>query len=280
MLRKFILYFVLLLTIPFHLFAYTPCASIANQSCQCDTENNTDPSGCNLYVCTAISPLTLSIDMTNYSTIISAIIAGQPFTVSTPACMAETGSTAWSAMNPNSYNLPINFQLQTSTTSNDNFPHATVFTLMQIPSTQNPNYYLGAQVSYCPCGDYTGGSGTGCSSSPENFPLMAPGSQTWASGRYNSSTGYPLNLGYCGDSNTTGGIVLQIYTPNDQIPAVGTYQVDLGLLTQGAPWGVSQKAILVKPTSTPGTFVNPSSTLCFQKKGQTCNTSTPAQFKP
>ncbi len=260
--KAFFCFAVLLINValPLHVFAFTPCAQITGQPCQCDTLNSNI---CDLTVCAAISPtVNFTVDMTNYSEVISAAIANQPIaTVSTPACLAEAGSTEWAALNPNVHDIPLTVTFNTDTISNDDFINTTAFTLVKL--TQSNGNYLGAQLFYCPCGEYENGS---CTNGEEKN--LTPGGPI--SAWYNDNTGSAVNLGWCGDTNSTGGVILQVYTPKGLLPAMGDYQSPLGVEAQSVKFNAQAKGIIVVHPATPTTF----------------NHSTPAtlipqtQFKP
>ncbi len=204
------------LIIPLPLLA-SPCSGMVNH-CSRDTLNN-------FYVCTAIGTHPYTIDMANYSEVIDNAIQGRPLNGDTPlaipACVAEAMDANWTPIIPPSYsNFRINVTFN-ATTSNATYPQGAGFSVMEISSDNHPGYFLGANMSYCPCGDYNGSSCTA------TLPIDYAFNQTNNSVPYNDPAS-PFNLGYC-DDNSEGAILLNIYAPVGQIPAAGTYSAAMGI---------------------------------------------------
>ena len=257
-----------LILLPLPLFAAL-CES-SSASCQSDGNGHD--------ICVVVDPIpTITVDMTNYSTVIDAALQGEvlPTSPASPipvtACIAVASFSDFSPTDPNvSYTVNATFRTE-ETASPDLFPNAYP-SIMKIPSSDGN--YLGATMVYCPCGFYNNEK---CTTMPINVNFNDPANLS-----YNNPNAPGYNLGWCGEGQNgdfAGALLIQIYSPYGVIPAFGSYQADLGIFAQNLTSSPA-KARFVKPTSTPGTLVNPSTTLCFQKKGQPCNTSTPAQFKP
>jgi hypothetical protein len=220
------------------LFAGSACQGLT-QICERDM-NNWNTQG-HPYVCAAIgtSP-TFSINMINYGNVIASALAGTALNgestpLSFPACAAETADTNWNDIFATYFKLNVYFNVDTIV-DNTEFPNAHVFGLMKISDTNG--HYFGVKVGWCPCGSYVGGN---CTTTPLYPPLNGPITMD-----YNNNTSAPFVLGHCVNGDT-GGILLWVYTPNMQIPPVGTYTTNIGIQAQSIAVPLGHRAQFVKP---------------------------------
>ena len=219
--QKKILAFIFAMCLPYSLFASSACAGLT-QICEPDM-NNWAKQG-QPYICTAIGTNpTFTIDMMNYGDVIASAIAGTALNgestpLGTPACVAEAADTSWDDILATYFQIKTTFIVSTPI-NNDDFPHANAFQLFKMPSNDNSSY-LGVKMAWCPCGSYTNGS---CSTTPFYPYLNTPYTMN-----YNNPSNAPFVLGDCSE-NATGGLQFWVYTPNLQIPPIGTYSTDVGI---------------------------------------------------
>lgn len=234
-----------LFILPFFCFSHplfaddppTACLALPHRACTSDNIN--PPIGAN-EVCVATGDLQYSVSLTNYPSIITSALTGNPLNGNTPivvpTCIAETHGTNWGPLTPfdkGKYSLTITL---TGPTAPDVIGLSD-FTL-KIPLASDSTYYLGGKYSYCPCGFATS---SGCSSSavPLGWPLNTPISHVFY---FPPSALDANNLGYCANNNTQGypdnnggAFLFYIYTKNGQIPPVGTYTTTLDITATAEP---------------------------------------------
>ncbi len=238
--KKLIALFIFL--IPSAIIANSACEALTQQLCERDM-NNWARQG-QPYICTAMAtPPTFTIDMTNYAAVIVSAIAGTALNgestpLSFPACVAETADPSWNDVFATYFQVNTSWNVTTALTNAD-FPHAGVNSLMQISNATGQ--YLGAKVAWCPCGSYVNGGG--CTTTAF-YPYL---NSTYLMA-YNDNGAGTFNLGHCVDGET-GGLLLWIYTPNLQIPPMGTYSTELQIQ--------AQSVVVRPPQDTRAKFIKP-----------------------